>query len=157
MFNRGAEELLGYTGEEVVGLRNGVILVDPEEMERRAEAAGGTSAVARARTGELDEGVWTYIRKDGSRVEVLLTIRAIFNQFDEIEGFISFGRDVSELRRVELARMQAEERFRIAFEHAPIGLAITSLEGADRGALDADQSGARADARLGTGRVGWHG
>ena len=36
---------------------------------------------------------------------------------------------VSELRHLELARMQAEERFRIAFEHAPIGLAIASLEG----------------------------
>ncbi|MGH3051304.1 MAG: diguanylate cyclase, partial [Gaiellaceae bacterium] len=33
----------------------------------------------------------------------------------------------------ELARVQAEERFRIAFEHAPIGLAIVSLEGPTAG------------------------
>ena len=133
VFNRGAEELLGYSAEEVVGILNGMVLLDPEEIERRAEAYGGSSAFARARSGDREEGVWTYIRKDGTKVEVLLTIRAIFNQFDEIEGFISVGRDISELRQIELARMHAEERFRIAFEHAPIGLAITSLEGPTAG------------------------
>ena len=52
--------------------------------------------------------------------------------FGEIEGFLSFGRDVSEMRKAELARVQAEERFRTAFEHAPIGLAITGLVGEQR-------------------------
>ena len=133
VFNRGAEEMLGYTAEEVVGRLNGLVLLDPDELERRSDAYGGDSAFARARSGDREEGLWRYIRKDGSRVDVLLTTRAIFNQFDEIDGFISFGRDLSELRSVELARMQAEERFRIAFEHAPIGLAITSLQGSTAG------------------------
>jgi len=133
MFNRGAEELLGYTADEVVGVLSGVVLLDAEEMERRARDSVDGAAFKLARSGELEEGIWTYVRKDGSKVEVLLTVRAIFNQFEEIDGFISFGRDVSALREVELARVQAEERFRIAFEHAPIGLAITSLEGPSAG------------------------
>src|SRR5579863_2006443 len=133
IFNRGAEELLGYSADELVGVRNGMILLDPEEIERRAQAYGGSSAFAQARSGGREDGVWTYIRRDGSKVQVMLTIRAIFNQFEEIDGFISFGRDVSTLRQVELARVHAEERFRIAFEHAPIGLAIASLEGPTAG------------------------
>lgn len=133
LFNRGAEELLGYTAEEVVGRLDGLLLLDPDEIKRREQANGGASAFRRSHLGERDEDVWTYIRKDGSRIEVLLTIRANFNRFGEIEGFLSFGRDVSEMRKVELARMQAEERFRTAFEHAPIGLAITSLEGSTAG------------------------
>jgi diguanylate cyclase (GGDEF)-like protein/PAS domain S-box-containing protein len=133
IFNRGAEELLGYTAEETVGRLNGIILLDPEEIKRREEANGGASAFVRSHLGERDEDVWTYIRKDGSRIEVLLTIRANFNRFGEIDGFLSFGRDLSEMRKAELARVQAEERFRTAFEHAPIGLALTSLEGPTAG------------------------
>jgi diguanylate cyclase (GGDEF)-like protein/PAS domain S-box-containing protein len=133
IFNRGAEELLGYTAEETVGRLNGMILLDPDEIRRREEANGGSSAFERTHRGELDESVWTYVRKDGVRIEVLLTIRANFNSFGEIDGFLSFGRDVSVLQQAEIARMQAEERFRTAFEHAPIGLAIASLEGPTAG------------------------
>lgn len=133
IFNRGAEELLGYTAEEAVGRLNGLILLDPDEIERRSEANGGGSAFLRTHLGERDEDIWTYVRKDGSRIEVQLTIRANFNRFGEIDGFLSFGRDVSQMQQAEIARMQAEERFRTAFEHAPIGLAITSLEGASAG------------------------
>ncbi|MDE3130697.1 MAG: PAS domain S-box protein, partial [Acidobacteriota bacterium] len=139
LFNRGAEELLGYTAQEVVGRLNGLALFDPEEIERRAQVQGG-SAFAKARSGEKEEGIWTYVRKDGSKLEVLLTIRAIFDRLGEIEGFLAFGRDLSEMQRAEIemqraeiARAQAEERFRTAFEHAPIGLAITSLHGATAG------------------------
>lgn len=133
IFNRGAEEMLGYTAEEAVGRLNGLVLLDPEEIERRQQANGGASAFLRSHLGERDEDIWTYIRKDGSRIAVLLTIRANFNRFGEIDGFLSFGRDVSEMQKAEVARVQAEERFRTAFEHAPIGLAIVSLEGAQAG------------------------
>ncbi len=133
IFNRGAEEMLGYTAEEAVGKLNGLVLLDPDEIKRREEANGGASAFLRSHLGERDEDVWTYIRKDGTRIEVLLTIRANFNRFGEIEGFLSFGRDLSVMQKAEIARVQAEERFRTAFEHAPIGLAIASLEGPQAG------------------------
>jgi diguanylate cyclase (GGDEF)-like protein/PAS domain S-box-containing protein len=136
LFNRGSEELLGYSADEVVGRLNGLVLFDADELERRSAANGGASAFQRARDGKLEEGVWTYVRKDGCKIEVWVSFRAIFNRFDEIEGFISFARDISEMHQAELARVQAEERFRIAFEHAPIGLAITSLEGPAAGHWD---------------------
>ncbi len=133
VFNRGAEEMLGYTAQEAVGKLNGLTLLDPSELDRRREANGGASPFLRAQLGERDEEVWTCVRRDGSRTEMLLTIRANINRFGEIEGYLSFARAVSAMREAELARVQAEERFRIAFEHAPIGLAITSLEGSDAG------------------------
>lgn len=133
VFNRGAEELLGYSARETVGQLNGLALFDADELERRSQANGGKSAFVRAQAGEVDEGVWTLKRKDGSKLPVLLTIRSVSSQLGEVEGFVAFARDLSALRDAELARMQAEERFRIAFEHAPIGLAITSVEGPTAG------------------------
>lgn len=132
VFNRGAEELLGYTAEEAIGRLDGRLLLDKDELARRTEAGNG-NAFPRALQGEVEEGVWTYRRKDGSALEVLLTVRAVLNLLGEVQGFVSFARDISALRDAELARLQAEERFRIAFEHAPIGLALTSLEGPDTG------------------------
>jgi diguanylate cyclase (GGDEF)-like protein/PAS domain S-box-containing protein len=133
VFNRAAEELLGYSATEAVGLINGLVLFDPQELERRTAANAGASPFREAHSGERHEDVWTLVRKDGSRLEALLSARAVFTRLGEVDGFVAFVRDLSALRGVELARMHAEERFRIAFEHAPIGLAITSLEEATAG------------------------
>jgi diguanylate cyclase (GGDEF)-like protein/PAS domain S-box-containing protein len=136
IFNRGAEELLGYTEREVVGSIEATSFHKQEQLVARAAELGvapGREVFQRARAGEFDEDNWTFVRKDGSEVEVILTVRAVIDSFGEIEGLLAVASDLSEIRRADLARMRAEERFRIAFEHAPIGLAIAALEGPDRG------------------------
>jgi PAS domain-containing protein len=47
----------------------------------------------------------------------------------EIDGVLVSVRDVTEQRLAERATRDAEERFRLAFDHAPIGLALVSPEG----------------------------
>ncbi len=135
IFNRGAEELLGYKQAEVLGTQ-AADLHDAEDVSRRAAARGvepSASFFPRALAGEREAGVWTLVRKDGSRVDVLLTARAAFDRFGQAQGIIAMARDIARMPDPELERLQAEERFRVAFEHAPIGLAITSLEGPDAG------------------------
>ena len=136
VFNRGAERMLGYDAADVVGYLEATAFHDPDEISRRARALGvapGRDIFARAREGERDEGLWTFVRRDGSKIEVFLTVRALMGAFGELEGYVAIARDISEMRRAELARMRAEERFRLAFEHAPIGLAIAALDGPERG------------------------
>jgi PAS domain S-box-containing protein/diguanylate cyclase (GGDEF)-like protein len=48
----------------------------------------------------------------------------------EIHGVLIAIRDISEQRAAEAATRDAEERFRLAFDHAPIGIALVSPEGA---------------------------
>jgi PAS domain S-box-containing protein len=45
------------------------------------------------------------------------------------DAILLTGRDVSPQRRAEAARLEAQENFRIAFDHAPIGMALIDLEG----------------------------
>ena len=68
-------------------------------------------------------------RKDGEVIDVSLTVSPIKDTAGEVIGASSVARDVSEQRRAERALKDAEERFRHAFDEAPIGMAIISEYG----------------------------
>lgn len=85
LFSPGAETMLGYAAEEVIGKQTPMLFHDPEEVRRRARelteelgvpvAAAFPALIAKARaTGRVDEREWTYIRKNGTRLTVLLSI-----------------------------------------------------------------------------------
>jgi PAS domain S-box-containing protein len=110
-FNAAAERLLGYTAAEVVGKTTPVIIHDWEEVVSRAQALtqelkipiepGFEVFVAKARRGEPTAQEWTYIRKDGSRFPVLLSISAMRDVNGEITGFLGIGSDITEHKQAE--------------------------------------------------------
>jgi PAS domain-containing protein len=85
--NAAAERWMGYSAEEIVGKTTPVIFHDREEVERRARELseelgvniepGFEVFVAKARLEVPDENEWTYVRKDGTRFPVLLSVTAL--------------------------------------------------------------------------------
>ena len=134
-FNRAAEKKLGYLREEVVGKTTPVLIHDPEEVRRRAiELAQELGAdikpgfevfVARPRLGLADEREWTYIRKDGSRFPVLLSVTALRDRDGNITGFMGVGIDITERKEVE--RMKNEFISLVSHE---LRTPLTSIRGA---------------------------
>jgi PAS domain S-box-containing protein len=135
VFNRGAETLLGYSADEMVGKQSPVLIHDPAEIAAYAElqarqtglpvAPGIDVFVARTRaTGEPDEREWTYIRKDGSRVPVLLSITAIRDPQGKIAGYLGIATSIEERKRAEANLRVAA----IAFESQE-GMMITDAAG----------------------------
>jgi PAS domain S-box-containing protein len=111
-YNRAAQRTFGYTPEEVTG--GPVSLILPElEGQFNGEAA--------ERTVELRGR-----RKGGSE----LPVEATFSNLEAGgEPYLAIVlRDISDRRRAEEAMHEAEERFRSAFEQAPIGIALVSIE-----------------------------
>lgn len=57
--------------------------------------------VALARRGEPDEREWSYIRKDGSRFPVLVSVTPLVNTEGIVTGFLQIGNDITERKRGE--------------------------------------------------------
>ena len=68
--------------------------------------------MARARRGLHDEREWTYVRKDGQRVAVLLSVTAQRDERGEIFGFLGNASDITERKATLDALRQSESRFR---------------------------------------------
>ncbi|MEA2190382.1 MAG: hypothetical protein QOI73_503 [Solirubrobacteraceae bacterium] len=79
------------------------------------------------------EGVWrgnlARLHRDGHEIPVSQVIVARTGADGEVDFYATIARDMSGERAAEAALRASEERFRVAFEQAPIGFALLDLEG----------------------------
>ncbi|MDP4548092.1 PAS domain S-box protein [Marinobacter sp. MDS2] len=138
LFNPGAEKLLGYSAEEVVGVHTPALFhLESEVSARGAELSkqfgrrieGFDVFVASAREGIPETSTWTYARKDGEHRTVQLSVSALKDEESVTTGYLGMAVDVTEQRRAEQAARLANERFGEAFNSAAQGMALVSLEG----------------------------
>ena len=64
-------------------------------------APGFEVFVAKARMNLQEEREWTYVRKDGSRFPVRLSVTALRDENDDLQGFLGIAYDISEQKRAE--------------------------------------------------------
>ena len=122
-WNRGAEALLGYRGEEIVG-RDSALLV-PAGCEGDYQQC--CAALLEGRTISATDTA--LLAKDGRKVDVALSLAPIHNAAGELTGAAAIAHDIR--RRVEAERKlrQSEERFRELFERDPFGIYLCSFDG----------------------------
>lgn len=99
VFNAAAEKMLGYRAEEVVDRATPVFFHDSGEITARAAELGIEPRfdvlAARSRAGAAETREWTYVRKDGSRLPVSLTVKAVRDGHGHIFGFMGIAQDMS--------------------------------------------------------------
>jgi len=108
-FNRGAENLLGYSKEEMIGkespakihLKTEVIQRGEElsrELNKKIEKFDIFRALANNDNHDTRE--WTYVRKDGVQFPVQLTVTPVKDE-NTIIGYLGVAAEITEIKRVE--------------------------------------------------------
>lgn len=109
LFNSGAEQLLGYKAEELVGKHTPAIIHLPEEIEKESKVlsekynkkiSGFETFVYEAEIGQPKTKEWSYKDKDGHIIPVLLSINKIVDE-NTISGYLGVATDITELKKVE--------------------------------------------------------
>jgi PAS domain S-box-containing protein len=93
-WNRGAERLFGYSAEEMIG--KSVTLLIPEDRQNEEP-----TIIARLRRGEtIDHYETVRRRKDGSLVDISLTVSPIRDSRGKVIGASKIARDITDRRRL---------------------------------------------------------
>ena len=122
-WNSAAEQMLGYSAAEIVGCR--IAVLAPPGLENDIPRI-----LERTRNGEVAERYETrHRRKDGTMIDVSVTVSPIRDASGAIVGASKIARDITAHKRSEAALRTAEERFRAIFEQAAVGIAEVALDG----------------------------
>jgi PAS domain S-box-containing protein len=122
-WNKGAERLYGYTADEMVGMS--ISLLAPPDR------AGDLADILRKiRKGEsINHFETSRLRKDGTYIDVSLTVSPVTDAEGRIVGMSAIARDISERKHQEAILRESEERFRLVADTTP---AMIWMSGTDK-------------------------
>ena len=123
-WNKGAEQLFGYTAEEAIG-QNITLIVPPDRLHEEA------TIIERLKRGErIDHFETLRRRKDGALLDVSLTISPVKDSAGRVIGVSKVARDIAERKRTEQELRKSEERARALADklEAEVGSRTEELE-----------------------------
>ena len=142
-WNGGAERIFGYKAEEAIG-KNITIIIP---FDRRSEE---TEILRRVRSGErVDHFETVRMRKDGTTLDVSVTISPLRDPMGRVIGASKVARDISKQKRAEEELRESEERLRalvnassyVVYRVSPDWSTMRQLDG--RGVISGTESSTR--------------
>jgi len=122
-WNKSAERIFGYSASEAIG--KNITLIIP--LDRRSEE---TDIINRLRRGErVDHFQTVRRRKDGTMLDVSLSISPVRDASGKIIGASKVARDITAQKRSEQALRESEERFRAIVETTPECVKLVARDG----------------------------
>ncbi|GAB3022043.1 sensor histidine kinase [Spirosoma pulveris] len=132
LVNPAMEVLTGYGAEELVGKVTPGFLREPSVHQQQIEELK-TGLNDQSLTGEEVVRAYavqhkfirrenTLLTKDGQRIPVLATVSGLYDDQENLIGFVDIATDISPLKTVEAALMQIQQRSQLATKAGKLGI-----------------------------------
>jgi PAS domain S-box-containing protein/diguanylate cyclase (GGDEF)-like protein len=117
-------EMLGRTRHDLIGRRDQE-LTHPDDRQADVDVAWEILA-GTLNTHQCEK---RFVRPDGSIVWALANLTFLRDEAGRPLSWVGQFQDITARRSAEAATREAEERFRLAFDHGPIGMALVGADG----------------------------
>lgn len=137
VFNVGAEKMLGYSSEEIVGKLKPDFLHKPAEVEeyrKELEKDFGREIqpheifTMRAIRDGFDQKNWTFLTKSGQEKSVSLVVSPMKDLSNKIIGFLGIAIDITEKVKFEMDLINEKSRLGAFVKHTPAAVAMLDHE-----------------------------
>lgn len=144
VFNRGAECMLGYSTEEMVGRQTPVVVHQANEVVARGQELsaelgcpvdGFRVFVEISERQGLEKREWTYLHKDGHPIPVSLVVTTMRADSGDIIGYLGIAEDISERKRSAATQQEQAQQIQAILDNVIDGI-ITIDERGSVGSLN---------------------
>ena len=120
-WNKGAEKIYGYSAKEMVG-KSILNLAPDSERERTSKLLEKVKSGRKVAHYEAQR-----MKKDGIKIDILVTLSPIKNVDGDIKGISAIVRDITERKKAEKALLESEEKLNATIKSSPDSIISADL------------------------------
>lgn len=133
VFNSGAEKLLGYPADKIIGKQSLMMINSADEVSKREQELteeygypikGFRVFVQKAETEGSEQREWTYVKRDGTKLVVSLVITPIRDFDNQITGYLGIATNITQRKKIENALASERARLSAFVKNAPAAVVM---------------------------------